>query len=183
MFAGRSLQQYVSRRLGTESALQPSGVFFQWRSQRLRRSGQWNDNNARQVVDIAAPGQNLSSAYYGGETGGNGTTDNPAVSGPGPTGPPSGPLGGPDFYTRGGLFGTSFAAPTVAGGAALLYDAAYSVFADECRCARCPRDEGRADEFGRQDGWLEQRTRSRIPTAMAACSRLKDSIIEWAQAG
>ena len=86
-------------------------------------------NNARQVVDIAAPGQNLSSAYYGGETGGNGTTDNPAVSGPGPTGLPSGALGGPDFYTRGLLNGTSFAAPTVAGGAALLYDAAYSVFA------------------------------------------------------
>ena len=52
--------------------------------------------DARQVVDIAAPGENLSAAYYGGETGGNGTTDNPAVSGPGPTGLPSGPLGGPD---------------------------------------------------------------------------------------
>ena len=95
-------------------------------------------NDARQVVDIAAPGENLSSAYYGGETGGNGTTDNPAVSGTGPTGPPSGPAGGPDFYTRGGLFGTSFAAPTVAGGAALLYDAAYSVFPtnDDARDAR-----------------------------------------------
>ncbi len=43
-------------------------------------------SGARQVVDIAAPGQNLSSAYYGGETGGNGTTDNPAVAGPGPRG-------------------------------------------------------------------------------------------------
>jgi hypothetical protein len=82
------------------------------------------------VVDIAAPGENLSAAYYGGETGGNGTTDNPSVSGPGPTGLPSGSLGGPDFYTRGGVSGTSFAAPTVAGGAALLYDAAYSVFPD-----------------------------------------------------
>jgi hypothetical protein len=90
------------------------------------------------VVDIAAPGQNLSLAYYGGETGGNGTTDNPAVSGTGPTGPANGPLGGPDFYTRGGLFGTSFAAPTVAGGAALLYDAAHSVFPtnDDARDAR-----------------------------------------------
>jgi hypothetical protein len=94
-------------------------------------------NDARQVVDIAAPGQNLSSAYYGGETGGNGTTDNPAVIGPGPTGPPSGPAGGPDFYSR-GLFGTSFATPTVAGGAALLYDAAYSAFPtnDNARDAR-----------------------------------------------
>jgi hypothetical protein len=86
-------------------------------------------NDARQVVDIAAPGENLSSAYYGGETGGNGTTNNPSVSGPGPTGLPSGALGGPDYYSRGGIGGTSFAAPTVAGGAALLYDAAYDVFA------------------------------------------------------
>jgi hypothetical protein len=95
-------------------------------------------NDARQVVDIAAPGQNLSLAYYGGETGGNGTTKNPAVSGPGPSGPPDGPPGGPDYYTRGGLYGTSFAAPTVAGGAALLYDAAYSKFSsnDNARDAR-----------------------------------------------
>jgi len=95
-------------------------------------------NDARQVVDIAAPGQNLRAAYYGGETGGNGTTDNPAVVGAGPTGSPSGLVGGPDFYTRGGLQGTSFAAPTVAGGAALLYDAAYSVFHanDDARDAR-----------------------------------------------
>jgi hypothetical protein len=94
-------------------------------------------NDARQVVDIAAPGQNLSLAYYGGETGGNGTTDNPAVSGTGPAGPPVGVQGGPNFYSR-GLMGTSFAAPTVAGGAALLYDAAYSVFPmnDNARDAR-----------------------------------------------
>jgi hypothetical protein len=81
-------------------------------------------------VDIAAPGEYLSAAYYGGETGGNGTTDNPAESGPGPTGLPDGPLGGSDYYSRGDLSGTSYAAPTVAGGAALLYDAAYSVFSD-----------------------------------------------------
>jgi hypothetical protein len=87
-------------------------------------------NNSRQSVDIAAPGENLSSAYYGGETGGNGTTDNPAVNGPGPSGVPGGSLGGPDYYVRGGLSGTSGAAPVVAGGAALLYDAAYSMFAD-----------------------------------------------------
>ncbi len=95
-------------------------------------------NNARQVVDIAAPGENLASAYYGGETGLNGTTDNPAISGPGPSGLPNGPLGGPDFYSRGRLAGTSIAAPTLAGSAALLYDAAYDIFAtnDDARDAR-----------------------------------------------
>ena len=84
-------------------------------------------DNARQVVDIAAPGQQLVSAYYGGATGGNGTTDNPAVAGTGPTGLADGVAGGPYYYTR-GIAGTSFAAPAVAGGAALLYDAAYAVF-------------------------------------------------------
>ncbi|MCC7474225.1 MAG: S8 family serine peptidase [Pirellulales bacterium] len=74
-------------------------------------------NNVRQVVDIAAPGEHFSSAYYGGLSGGNG----PSVYGPA-----SGPLGGPNYYSR-DINGTSFAAPTVAGGAALLYDAAYSV--------------------------------------------------------
>jgi hypothetical protein len=73
--------------------------------------------NARQVVDIAAPGENFSTAYYGGETGGN----RPQLGGA-----PDGPLGGPDWYTH-TVSGTSFAAPTVAGGAALLYDAAYAV--------------------------------------------------------
>lgn len=72
----------------------------------------------RQVIDIAAPGEGLASAYYGGETGGNGTNV---------YGAPSGPAGGPNFYSL-NINGTSFAAPTVAGGAALLYDAAYSVF-------------------------------------------------------
>jgi hypothetical protein len=80
---------------------------------------------ARQVVDIAAPGQQQSSAYYGGTTGGNGTTDNPAVGGTGPTGAASGIAGSPGHYSR-GIQGTSFAAPTVAGGVALLDDAAYS---------------------------------------------------------
>lgn len=73
-------------------------------------------SQARQVIDIAAPAENFSTAYYGGETGGNGA---------GLFGPPNGPAGGPDWYTR-NVSGTSFSAPTVAGGAALLYDAAYS---------------------------------------------------------
>jgi hypothetical protein len=74
-------------------------------------------STARQVIDIAAPGENFSTAYYGGETGGNG---------PGVFGPANGPAGGPDWYTR-NISGTSFSAPTVAGGAALLYDAAYAM--------------------------------------------------------
>jgi hypothetical protein len=73
----------------------------------------------RQVIDIAAPGRNFSTAYYGGETGGN----SPVLGGAA-----NGPAGGPDFYTQ-NVSGTSFAAPTVAGGAALLYDAAHTLLA------------------------------------------------------
>jgi hypothetical protein len=70
----------------------------------------------RQVVDIAAPGEGFATAYYGGETGGNG----PSVGGAA-----NGPAGGPDWYTR-SVSGTSFSTPTAAGGATLLYDAAYA---------------------------------------------------------
>ncbi|HEX4413210.1 MAG TPA: S8 family serine peptidase, partial [Lacipirellulaceae bacterium] len=70
----------------------------------------------RAAVDIVAPGTNLTLAYYGGATGGN----NPTL-----TGSPSGSLGGPNVYS-GGLAGTSFAAPIVAGGAALLDSASYN---------------------------------------------------------
>ncbi len=76
---------------------------------------------ARQVVDIAAPGTNIVAAYYGGQTGGNGSTL---------SGSPSGPLGGPDYYSS-TIAGTSFAAPTVAGGVALLDDAAYANLASD----------------------------------------------------
>jgi hypothetical protein len=75
------------------------------------------ESEARQVIDIAAPGENFSVAYYGGQSGGNG---------PNVFGPVNGPAGGPDWYTR-NVSGTSFASPTVGGGAALLYDAAYTL--------------------------------------------------------
>jgi len=68
----------------------------------------------RAAVDLVAPGESLVSAYYGGETGGNG----PSLSGPA-----DGPAGGPGYYSW-NLGGTSFSAPLVAGGVALLDSAA-----------------------------------------------------------
>ena len=73
-----------------------------------------NVTGVRAAVDILAPGTGLVSAYYGGETGGNGPTLD---------GPPDGGAGGPDFYTT-GLAGTSHATPLVAGGVSLLDSAA-----------------------------------------------------------
>ena len=64
---------------------------------------------ARARVDITAPGQSLTLAFYGGLTGGN-------VGGFDPSG------GANNWYT-GNAQGTSFAAPTVAGAAALIVDA------------------------------------------------------------
>ena len=104
----------------TVAALGPSGGAYDQPSYFTNGgpNDYWDPTNGtvfaiRQVVDIAAPGENFSSAYYGGQTGGN------------PVGS-SDPAGGPTFYSR-NINGTSFAAPTVAGGAALLYDAAYAV--------------------------------------------------------
>jgi hypothetical protein len=70
--------------------------------------------SVRAAVDVSAPGENLTSAYYGGETGGN----RPALGGS-----PGGNAGGPNFYS-GGIGGTSFAAPIVAGAVSLLDSAA-----------------------------------------------------------
>lgn len=83
---------------------------------------------ARRGVDIAAPGEDLGSAYYGGLTGGNATYL---------SGPPSGVLGGPDYYTR-DLDGTSYATPLVSGGVALMQDAA-QVFLPDVPAARDAR--------------------------------------------
>jgi hypothetical protein len=67
----------------------------------------------RAAVDIAAPGTDLISAFYGGQNGGNNTTL----------------TGSQDYGTAPDLFffgvgGTSFAAPIVAGGATLVASAA-----------------------------------------------------------
>jgi hypothetical protein len=70
----------------------------------------------RAAVDISAPGQNLTAAYYGGQTGGN----NPTL--PGSTN--SGSVA--SAYSS-SVAGTSFAAPIVAGGAALVSSAAQTL--------------------------------------------------------
>lgn len=66
--------------------------------------------DVRPTVDIAAPGDELTLAYYGGLTGGH-------TSGTDPT-------DGSGAYYIPNIGGTSFAAPVVAGGAALMVDAA-----------------------------------------------------------
>ncbi|MFM9059496.1 MAG: S8 family peptidase [Planctomycetaceae bacterium] len=67
----------------------------------------------RATVDIAAPGDQLALAAYIGHTGGNATGTNANA-------------GATDLYFI-GIAGTSFAAPIVAGGAALMVDAAQFV--------------------------------------------------------
>jgi hypothetical protein len=70
--------------------------------------------NVRPVIDIAAPGDNLTLAFYGGATGGS-------LTGIDQTGGAQNPFH--DKYYAPDIGGTSFAAPIVAGGAALLIDA------------------------------------------------------------
>lgn len=76
----------------------------------------------RAAVDIVAPGENLTLAFYGGTTGGNNTGID--VSN-----------GATNSYTSNAA-GTSFAAPTVAGGATLLVDVAYDRFASNIANAK-----------------------------------------------
>ncbi len=66
----------------------------------------------RAAVDLAAPGTSITSAFYGGQTGGNNTSLAGSVD--------SGSV--PTAYDN--VNGTSFAAPIVAGGAALVASAA-----------------------------------------------------------
>jgi hypothetical protein len=65
--------------------------------------------NVRPTVDIAAPGDDMTLAFYGGVTGGH-------TSGADPT-------GGVGAYYVPNMGGTSFAAPVTAGAAALMVDA------------------------------------------------------------
>jgi hypothetical protein len=72
----------------------------------------------RAAVDIAAPGTNLTAAFYGGQTGGNNTT----LAGSSNLGAES------DRYDL-SVAGTSFSSPIVAGGVALLKSASYNTAA------------------------------------------------------
>ncbi len=72
-------------------------------------------HGVRAAVDIAAPGEDLALAYYGGNTGSlAGIVD--------------GNDNATDLYFTFNQSGTSFAAPTVAGGIALLKDVSYGGF-------------------------------------------------------
>ena len=66
----------------------------------------------RAAIDIAAPGTSLVSAFYGGQNGGNNTSLAGSVD------------NGSDAAAYATVAGTSFAAPLVAGGAALVASAA-----------------------------------------------------------
>lgn len=73
----------------------------------------------RAAVDLAAPGESLTSAFYGGQNGGNNATLAGSVNdGSNPT------AYGRTVSGTTGVDGTSFAAPIVAGGAALVASAA-----------------------------------------------------------
>lgn len=67
----------------------------------------------RAAVDLAAPGESITAAFYGGQTGGNDPTLSGSVN-----------LGSHANAYSNSIAGTSFAAPLVAGGAALIASAA-----------------------------------------------------------
>jgi hypothetical protein len=76
-------------------------------------SGGGTTAGVRAAVDLAAPGESITSAFYGGQNGGNNTT----LAGSTDQG------SSPTAYSN-AINGTSFAAPLVAGGAALVASAA-----------------------------------------------------------
>jgi len=75
--------------------------------------GTFTTSGVRAAVDLTAPGEAITAAFYGGQTGGN----NPGLTG-------SINLGSNAGAYSSEVSGTSFAAPLVAGGAALLASAA-----------------------------------------------------------
>jgi hypothetical protein len=70
-------------------------------------------SGVRAAVDLAAPGESITSAFYGGQNGGNNTSLADSIDAG----------SNPAAYTA-NIAGTSFAAPIVAGGAALVASAA-----------------------------------------------------------
>ena len=76
----------------------------------------------RAPVDIVAPGTSMVVAFYGGQTGGNGLSLSTTT--PNPSG------GAKDWYTFGAA-GTSYAAPLVTGGVALLKSTSYLIGAGD----------------------------------------------------
>ena len=115
---GQRLQQPDRRRAGTERRrVRLAELFQQRRTERLFRSGQRH----RQP----APGRWSTSRRPARTFPPPTTAAKPAATEPACSVRPNGPAGGPDWYSR-NVTGTSFSAPTVAGGAALLYDAAYA---------------------------------------------------------
>lgn len=102
----------------TVGALQNSGNNYDTiASFSSRGPNDWVDGSGnvvsgvRAAVDISAPGTTLTSAYYGGQSGGN----DPNLAG-------SSASGSSSSYS-GGLGGTSFSSPITAGGAALMVSA------------------------------------------------------------
>jgi len=73
-------------------------------------------SGVRAVVDLVAPGSDLTTAYYGGQTGGN----NSSLAGS-----PSGIPGSADSYSD-SVSGSSLASPIMAGGAAIIASASYN---------------------------------------------------------
>lgn len=110
--------------VGDDLALNPYSEIteFSSRGPQLYSGPDGNFGIVRARVDIAAPGQNLTLAFYGGTTGGN-------AGGKDPTN------GSTNYYSYNAA-GTSFASPTVAGAAALLADVAYDRFPTNAGRAR-----------------------------------------------
>ena len=124
---GAGYNSITSAALGSDSGLTPfntasnfssRGPSFYW-APVTSTTGQFSPTQ-RASIDLAAPGQNLRLAYYGGQTGGN----RPEMGGS-----PGGAAGTSTTFSS-NVQGTSFSAPITAAGAALLIGAGKTVFDD-----------------------------------------------------